>query len=99
MPPAIPQGNAAQGDPGGPDRSEMDEQLAQDGGGFDAPAGGEAGEMIEQAAGPWLVDGSEDGRRRGHGAAEPAQQVGPAGNAEQRIGGAPPAAPEPRPTR
>ena len=33
----------------------MDEQLAQDGRGFDAAAGGEAGEMVEQAAGPRLV--------------------------------------------
>ena len=64
----------------------MDEQLAQDRGGFDAAAGGEAGEMVEQAARPRLVPCRENRGRCGHGAAEPAQQVGTAGNAEQRIG-------------
>ncbi len=64
----------------------MGEQLAQDGRGCDAAAVSEAGEMVEQAAGPRLVLGPEDRRRRGHRAAEPAQQVGAAGNAGQRIG-------------
>ena len=64
----------------------MDEQFAQDGGGFDAAAGGEADEMIEQAAGPRLVHRAENRRRCRDRAAEPAQQVGTAGKAGQRIG-------------
>ena len=86
MLPAIAQGNAPQRDPRRPDRPEMDEQFAQDGGGFDRAAGGEADEMIEQAAGPRLVHGAENRRCWRDRAAEPAQQVGTSGKAGQRIG-------------
>src|SRR5258708_14470303 len=48
------------------DRSEMDEQLAQDGGGFDAPAGGGAGDLRNRrrAAARRPVRSSRRPRRR-----------------------------------
>ena len=85
MLPAIAERDAAERQPRRPDRPEMREHLRQDDRRGDPPVLRERGQMIEQAAGARRVVAAENLRRRHHGPAEPAQQIGAPGNALQRI--------------
>ena len=85
MPPAVAERHAAERQPRRPDRPEMREQFRQDDRRGERPILRERGEMIEQAAGARRVVAAKNLRRRQHGPAEPAQQIGAPGDALQRI--------------
>src|SRR5215471_18819096 len=85
MTPTVPQRNAAEHDPGWPDRTKMPEHLCQDARRRNLSIGRKICQMIEKSAGSRVIVPRKDGWRVLDNAAEPMQEVSAPGDSRQRV--------------